>query len=207
MKWPHVKKNLRSSSLSLLLHGLIILALLYHFSSHKTILIPGQLEAHIISATLYTPKSSAKENLTKLKQQPTSKIPAAQEHPSNNHTSPKLRKPAPQLNQHSDNLNQERAIAGDKVNELVALLHQAIAQHQIYPPIALQMGRQGRTTVTFKLFQDGHVSDVRIVKASGTPSLDHAALAAITDAAPFAPAQRYLSAPQTFTLDIVFEIP
>ncbi len=94
---------------------------------------------------------------------------------------------------------------GEKIDTLLALLHDAIQKQQHYPASALEMERQGRVTVSFTLFTNGMIRDLRIIKSSGTASLDAAALAAVNQAAPFQ-INNYLSASRAFTLDVVFEL-
>jgi len=95
---------------------------------------------------------------------------------------------------------------GEQIDALLALLHDAIQQHQHYPESALEMERQGRVTVSFTLFTDGLIRDLRIVKSSGTASLDSAALAAVNAAVPFTKINKYLENSREFTLDVVFEL-
>lgn len=89
---------------------------------------------------------------------------------------------------------------------LLALLHQAIQKHQQYPENAQEMRRQGRVTVKFVLNPDGTVSNVALIKSSGTDSLDHAALAAINDAAPYVFVNHYIHSSQEYRIDVVFEL-
>lgn len=95
---------------------------------------------------------------------------------------------------------------GEITTALIALLHDAIQRKQQYPSSAWEMQRQGRVTVVFQLFEDGHVSGVRILKSSGTSSLDQAAIQAVHDAAPFREIVAYIKKAQEYQIDIVFEL-
>jgi len=95
---------------------------------------------------------------------------------------------------------------GEQTKGLLALLHNAIQKQQQYPDSAMEMGREGRTTVAFKLFQDGHITQVAVSKSSGTQILDSAAITAVTQAAPFAGVAQYISEPGEYSIDVVFEI-
>lgn len=95
---------------------------------------------------------------------------------------------------------------GQPVPELVALLHAAIQAQQHYPASALEMEREGRVTLTFKLFPNGDINHLRIINSSGTISLDDAAIAAVNQAAPFKKIEKYLHQPQEYRIDVVFEL-
>lgn len=95
---------------------------------------------------------------------------------------------------------------GQPIERLLALLHDAIQKQQHYPPSAFEMERQGRVTVKFILFPTGFVRDLRVVKSSGTKSLDDAALSAVKDALPFSQVEHFLTASREFSIDIVFEL-
>lgn len=95
---------------------------------------------------------------------------------------------------------------GEQISQLMALLHDAIQNKQVYPHSALEMERQGRVKVSFILHKDGSISDLRMIKTSGTTSLDHAALIAVKDAAPFLQAQEYIQDSREYQIDIVFEL-
>lgn len=95
---------------------------------------------------------------------------------------------------------------GRRAESLVALLHAAIQAEQLYPAAAEQMQRQGRVTVAFTLFVDGHVSEVEVVQSSGTASLDVAAIEAVKKAAPFKAVEQYLEQAQHYTIDVIFQL-
>lgn len=103
--------------------------------------------------------------------------------------------PAPQVASH-----------GRSASELVALLHAAIQAQQHYPQAALQMEREGRVTLAFTLFANGNIDHLRIVKSSGTESLDEAAMAAVHDAAPFKQVNHYLEQAGEYHIDVAFEL-
>ena len=96
--------------------------------------------------------------------------------------------------------------SGQQATELLTMLHSAIQKEQHYPPSALQMEREGKVTVTFTLYANGSISDLKIMKTSGTDSLDAAALAAVHDAVPFNQVSQYLHEPQVYSIDVAFEL-
>lgn len=113
-----------------------------------------------------------------------------------------VKKPVEKMSQQASAKSSSR---GQQTETLLALLHDAIQKQQHYPPSALEMERQGRATVKFMLSPSGSIQDLRIVKSSGTQSLDDAALAAVNRAAPFR-VEEYLDAAREFSIDVVFEL-
>ena len=98
------------------------------------------------------------------------------------------------------------ALTGKPMPELIALLHAAIQKAQQYPASAQELSREGRATVSFTLAANGEVSNLKLMHSSGTGSLDHAALAAVMEAAPFQHVAKYLNKPQDYQIDVVFEL-
>lgn len=95
---------------------------------------------------------------------------------------------------------------GRQAESLISLLHAAIQAEQRYPENAEQMHRQGSVRVEFTLFEDGHVSELGVVKSSGTSSLDEAALKAVRAAAPFKQVRDYLRGAQHYNIDVIFQL-
>ncbi|MFQ5585441.1 MAG: TonB family protein [Thermodesulfobacteriota bacterium] len=56
-----------------------------------------------------------------------------------------------------------------------------------YPDVAVRKGQQGKLLITFSLKRDGAIETVKLIKGSGYPILDNAALTAVKLAAPFHP--------------------
>lgn len=95
---------------------------------------------------------------------------------------------------------------GEQTQGLFALLHNAIQKQQQYPESAQEMGREGRSTVSFMLFPDGHVSKVIIIHSSGMQLLDSAAIAAVTRAAPFVGIEQYVHEAGAYNIDVTFTL-
>ena len=95
---------------------------------------------------------------------------------------------------------------GQPMPELIALLHAAIQREQHYPASAQELEREGRVTLSFTLFANGTIKAPKILHSSGTDSLDHAALAAVHQAAPFQHIDRYLKSAQDYQIDVVFKL-
>jgi len=89
---------------------------------------------------------------------------------------------------------------------LLALLHRAIDRHKRYPGIARRQGREGTATVSFSLHPDGRVGNVDVARSSGFHPLDRAAVQAVGQVAPFAPAEQYLSDVARFEVNVVFSL-
>jgi TonB family protein len=109
------------------------------------------------------------------------------------------------LTQQQQHLQQQHQ-TGQRTEQLLALLHAAIQSHQNYPLAAMEMQRQGRATITFRLFPDGKIDNVHLEHSSGTDSLDQAALTAVQAAAPFDKTKFNLAFTQEFSIDVVFEL-
>jgi periplasmic protein TonB len=52
-----------------------------------------------------------------------------------------------------------------------------LADHKVYPESARRRGEEGDVTVRFTVERSGQVTDVTVVKSSGSPRLDAAAMA------------------------------
>ncbi|MEY4589185.1 MAG: hypothetical protein RL497_1261 [Pseudomonadota bacterium] len=62
-----------------------------------------------------------------------------------------------------------------------------IARHKRYPVPAKRANQQGVVEITFEIAADGSLVSAEVSKSSQIPSLDAAALAAVTQASPFPP--------------------
>lgn len=95
---------------------------------------------------------------------------------------------------------------GVAVDELAALLHDAIQAKQQYPASAMEMEREGRVRVGFILQPNGMAQQIELIHSSGTSSLDAAGLQAVRDATPFKQVDRYLTNAREFQIDVVFAL-
>jgi TonB family protein len=95
---------------------------------------------------------------------------------------------------------------GVAVDELSALLHDAIQAKQQYPASAMEMEREGRVRVGFILQPTGIAQQIELIQSSGTSSLDAAGLQAVRDAMPFKQVDRYLANAREFQIDVVFAL-
>ena len=66
-----------------------------------------------------------------------------------------------------------------------------------YPEEAQQTGQQGRLLILFSIGKDGSLVKLKLLRSSGYPLLDKAALQAVKDAAPFPPL------PERFGVDVL----
>jgi TonB family protein len=188
------KISRRSLLISIVFHLLVVLIIVISFKQSARIFIAGNKPSQVINAYLPSVHAlkvmTAKHDKVKIKRVSHPAITAIEKPESAKHPAQKV---------------DTQKMVGQKLDPLIALLHVAIEQHERYPQSALEMGRAGRVTVEFRLFQDGSITDLKVLKASGTISLDQAALSAVKAAAPFKQVKQYLQGPKTFTLDIVFE--
>jgi periplasmic protein TonB len=60
-----------------------------------------------------------------------------------------------------------------------------IQKNVIYPPLARRMGWEGKVTVSFVIFSDGRVSDIKVKESSGRAILDNSAIETVRKASPF----------------------
>lgn len=71
-------------------------------------------------------------------------------------------------------------------NYLINSVKRRIEIYWDYPDVAVRNGWQGKVQITFTINRDGSLSNVAVIKSSGYPSLDDAAVTAIKLASPFA---------------------
>ena len=69
----------------------------------------------------------------------------------------------------------------------LAAVRAGIGRTLVYPSSARRAGWQGKVRIAFILLADGRIRDLVVREGSGYEILDAAALAAVRDAAPFAP--------------------
>lgn len=74
-----------------------------------------------------------------------------------------------------------------------------------YPDVAAREGQAGRLFVKFVILKDGQLEEVMLVKSSGYPMLDDAALSAIRLAAPYYPFPKYFGSLEKVTINASFE--
>lgn len=86
-------------------------------------------------------------------------------------------------------------------------LHAALQRHQRYPDGARWRRSEGTPMVQFRLRRDGAVLEARLLRSSGDPELDAAALATIQRAAPLPPMPPDYPAPERdFTIPLRFSL-
>ncbi|MBT8130245.1 MAG: energy transducer TonB [Gammaproteobacteria bacterium] len=89
---------------------------------------------------------------------------------------------------------------------IIDLLHTKISEHKQYPYLAKRQRREGTARVEFMLYPDGRIDAARLLRSSKTRSLDKAALNAVESIEPFSYARDYLERPETFQVDVVFNV-
>lgn len=91
-------------------------------------------------------------------------------------------------------------------NHIIELLHTKISEHKQYPYLAKRQRREGTARVEFMLYPDGSIDAARLLRSSKSRSLDRAALNAVESIQPFLYARDYLQRPETFRVDVVFNV-
>lgn len=83
-----------------------------------------------------------------------------------------------------------------------AYIRELVQKKAVYPKIAEQREWEGQVVVSFVIFLDGGVKDIKIVKSSGREILDKSAMEAVAIASPFPkpPAALELKMPVTYKL-------
>lgn len=199
-------KNTKFASLftSLFLHGMVFAGIVFYFDFASPSFILGDPQA--INSYVYdgpSPFQSASESAKSAKKEVVTKNKNAI---ALNKVQPKLETTKDQTGKTQKNQQANATQRGEKTSELVAMLHAAIQKQQRYPDMAMQMEREGRVSLKFKLYANGTVSHLSIVKSSGTASLDEAAMNAVKNAVPFSRVDQYLSEPQDYKIDVIFEL-
>jgi TonB family protein len=91
-------------------------------------------------------------------------------------------------------------------HSILELLHSSISNNKKYPYLAQRQRREGITTVSFVLNPDGTIESTRLINSSQTGSLDRAALSAVKGIEPFTVAKEYLDKSEEFRIDVVFDL-
>jgi len=97
-------------------------------------------------------------------------------------------------------------IAKQQQQVMLQLLHASISEKKEYPYLARRQRREGVATVAFLLNPDGTIEHAQLVSSSRTSSLDRAAMSAVKRIEPFSPAQQYLEHAEEFKVDVVFKL-
>lgn len=91
-------------------------------------------------------------------------------------------------------------------DELLRLLHQAIAERQQYPESAIALNQTGTVKIGMMINPNGIISQASVMKSSGVEAIDSAALEAVKAISPFQPAVKLLQAEQFFSVDVMFSL-
>ncbi|MBC2717528.1 MAG: TonB family protein [Desulfobacteraceae bacterium] len=82
-----------------------------------------------------------------------------------------------------------------------------IESRKQYPPFSRQRNIEGMVTVEFMIGPTGYIFGLTVVRSSGFPSLDEAAIAAVNNAAPFSsPPEKYFARQVRVKVPIAFEL-
>ena len=198
MKWT----NPTSITISLTLHALLIVFLVWHIHDNNRFIIPGKKQIILASLVMPAPKPQPRQPIHH-------KTPHIAKHGTLPKTLPQ-QKPTIQTKQQHHTAPpphpaETKAISGKTLNTLIALVYRDIAAHKTYPEMAQQLNQTGVATVSFMLHPDGKITGLTLVRSSGYQDLDQAALAAVTAAQPFTGVQAYLREARQFQLNIHFQ--
>jgi protein TonB len=96
--------------------------------------------------------------------------------------------------------------ASQQQHTILELLHRRISDNKEYPYLARRQRREGVATVAFVLHPDGSIENAHLVVSSSARALDRAALSAVQQIEPFVVAKEYLKNSETFQVDIEFDL-
>lgn len=97
-------------------------------------------------------------------------------------------------------------LIGDKNVDkpLLTLLGKALSAKLSYPKIAVDFNVRGIVGVGFRVYPDGHLTDIQLVKSSRETVLDEAALTAVRAMIPVKNVNLYLHEPEYLVVGIIF---
>ena len=201
-----IHKIMRSISLSTTL--LFFISFFLHIMSFLVLskcidsTLPSAVQlSQSISSYLYTEKaeiSKTKQESRLIHKAITDKVPT--------HINSPPEKKLAQTQAKDSRFSPPLELKGQALNGLLELIHTAIQKQQEYPRSALEMSREGRVSLGFTLFANGSISNLTVLKSSGTKSLDNAALTAIYKAVPFMGVHHYIDKPREYSIDILFKL-
>ena len=113
-----------------------------------------------------------------------------------------------QINNENDSYSSvlQSTDASHNRHSILELLHSSISNNKKYPYLAQRQRREGITTIAFVLHPDGTIENTRLINSSQTGSLDRAALSAVKGIEPFIVAKEYLDQSEEFRIDVVFDL-
>lgn len=171
--------------LAILLHGIILLCLteVYWPMQNKT----GWQNTEIVQSYIFAPKSISGLNRSSPMHQLKSKA-SKQTQVAHHAAIAKVitaRQQKSTQNSSTNNAAVAQSLTQGQYNQLLVLLHNAIASKQIYPANAAMLGQHGKVALSFMLQSSGVISAITVKKSSGFPLLDNAAVAAVQAISPF----------------------
>jgi len=97
-------------------------------------------------------------------------------------------------------------ISKDKNHDepLIKILHDAIANVQHYPEIAIALNQSGSVTIGFRLYPNGRLSEIKLEKSRGFDRLDQAALSAAHSIVMVQEAKQYITNPRYYAIEVQF---
>lgn len=224
-----------TTSLSVLLHGVVVVALLAGYGQTSPNAAVGQgLEIELISSVT---ESEQHETDVPHKQQVAERKNIKDTVPEKQHKThqPKILASLRSdeaiivvddidVRQHDDAIHEDDSLvrsdnekdshssvlrstdASHNHHSILELLHSSISNNKKYPYLAQRQRREGITTVAFVLHPDGTIENTRLINSSQTGSLDRAALSAVKGIEPFIVAKEYLDQSEEFRIDVVFDL-
>lgn len=189
--------------LSLLLHLLLFLSFSYVLIFHPIQPIEKKPDVYVPA---YTYEEQTKPDVTQPKVEKSIETsPNGIEKPVAAKAEPHQLNPAAPMNI-SKSSEEPVHLIGDKGvdNPLLTLLGKALTKRLFYPKMALDFNVRGTAVVGFMLYPDGHITDAKILRSSGTEVLDKAVTAAVQAISPVNHVDLYLQQPKFLVIAIIF---
>lgn len=95
----------------------------------------------------------------------------------------------------------ENHIAEGHEVDLLKIIRDSIEKAMVYPPSARKRGIEGKVTLRFRIRPDGDIEEVKIVKGSGSETLDRESKETIKRAIPLPYLKGWIEVPLVFRLE------
>jgi TonB family protein len=180
--------------LALSIHALIIIILAFHFKSVQltTPPTPSYLPAYVEQDPLVIKKNMG----SKILNQSSAENSLSQKILPDSHAHNKTL---------STSISSQAAGSNHKVQgQLILLIHNKVQAALIYPPDAQLLQQQGKVAMEFLLQMDGSIEQIKILKTSGYPDLDAAALKTIKNISPIVDAKPLITRATMFVMNVEF---
>jgi len=176
-----------------LLHLCVLISGLFNFNPAKKIIATESIVTTFVVAPPHLPSYAQKRLLKRVQ--------------GLNKTSPAMvtMKASPMQRQHINNLRPTN-LKFNSTRGLLNLLHEKIAEQQIYPARAVFLNHEGSVWIHLWLYPNGNIDNIQLQHSSGFFELDQAALAAVRAVGRINDAADYIKMPHNFIVAVKFNL-